>query len=431
MQNASNNVHWSRKYANYVYLVYAIFLAVLWMFVNYGGSGLDSYEGSGVRWFLITIPLFIYLASNCLILFSYPRRDNNPVITFILLYAFTALIVASIRVDVKQISEIIRWAAPVIFVVYFRTYMPLKVINALYIMAIIIVISNFGGDEFIYGFLPGQTTINLHQGLWWRVSIWKFISPPYSAAFSIIVFFANYFLNRKTNRYIFYFLSLYFLILSASRTGYFVFLICFFVIMITKFSKIKFAYNRLYTSLPIIVVIAAFLFQFYADLLSILEIKNVFLNSAILRINDGSADASNLYSRFIIILEHIRLSQESGVAGIFGIGSEIYDSPAWTSNGGWAGGTADSYVSHLIVRDGVSLVFLILSFMFLFIESMKSRNIFAYIVLLALLLYTIGYGAWLNLTSPVFVIFLGFIYQPMMIKLGARSGRFSNPKEEI
>ena len=151
-------------------------------------------------------------------------------------------------------------------------------------------------------------------------------------------------------------------------------------------------------------------------MLPLLDIQNDFFNSAILRNNDSNGDAKNLSSRFLIILEHIRLVQVAGVSGLFGIGSDIYLSPAWTSNGGGLGGTADSYISHLIARDGLSILFLIAAFMFFFIEAMKNKNFLAYIVLLSLLIYTVGYGAWLNLTSPVFVIFLGFIYQPQAIK---------------
>ena len=403
------------NYANYAYIGYATYLCVLWMFFNYGGSGLDPYKGSGFRWLLITTPLFIYLAINFLLLISKPFVDRNFVTLFLLLYLLCTLLASGIKADIKHFSEIVRWVLPIMFICHFKVYMPVNILNALYLFAVVTIFFTFDPSDSDYGFLPGQTTTNLHQGLWWRVSIWKYMTPPYSAAFSIIVYFANYFLNKSASRYILYSLSIYFLVLSASRTGYFVFAICLSVVLFRGYFTFKF--RLLYILIPIFSVAAIFLLQFFSDLLPMLGIRNEFLTSALLRNPTSSGDAGNLSSRFNIILEHLRLVTEAGASAVFGLGSEVYASPAWRSNGGHLGGTADSNVSHLIVRDGLAIVFLVLSFVFLFVESMKNRNIAAYIVLLALLLYTIGYGAWLNLTSPVYVIYLGFIYQPMMLYL--------------
>tara|TARA_R110001592_G_scaffold79795_2_gene238362 strand:- start:8893 stop:10134 length:1242 start_codon:yes stop_codon:yes gene_type:complete len=409
------NKYWTLTIAQYVYLSYAIYLAVLWMFVNYGGRGLQPYEGAGIRWFLITIPLFIFMGVNLLLLFAQPYLKRSPIFIFLTLYTLCVLIVSTINMDLKHLSEIIRWVFPIMFIVHFRTYMPFRILNVLYLIAVVIIILTFNPIDSDYGFLPGQTTTNLHQGLWWRISIWKYMTPPYSAAFSIIVFFANYFLNKGNSRIVFYVLTLYFIILSGSRTGYLVFLILFSVVFLNQFYKFK--YNKLFSIIPIASVLFIFLLQFFADLLPLLGIQNEFLNSAILRNNDSSGGASNLSSRFLIILEHVRLVQEAGVSGVFGLGSDIYSSPAWTSNGGGLGGTTDSNLSHLIARDGLIIVFLILAFSCFFIEAMKSKNMLAYLVLLSLLLYTVGYGAWHNLTSPVFVIFLGFLYQPNRINV--------------
>lgn len=402
----------SRTASQYIYLGYVIYLTILWFFVNYGGSGLQPYEGAGIRWFLVTVPLLIYMCMNLLLIVHQPYIKLKSIILFLTLYIFGVFIVSVINTDLKHISTIIRWACPIMLIVHFKTYMPIKVLNILFIMACIIIILTYNPIDSDFGFLPGQTTTNLHQGLWWRISIWKYMTPPYSAAFSIIVFFANYFLNKSNSRFVFYALSLYFLLLSASRTGYLVFLILFFVIFTCKLYKFK--YNKIFILIPILSTIFIFLLQFFADIIPLLGIKNEILNSALLRNNDSDGDASNLSSRFMIILEHIRLFQEAGVTGIFGIGSDIYLSPAWTGNGGNLGGTADSNISHLIVRDGLNVVFLILAFSCFFVEAMKNENLLAYLVLLALLLYTVGYGAWHNFTSPVFVIFLGFLYHPSM-----------------
>lgn len=409
------NKHWIHQFSQYTYLSYAIYLAILWMFVNYGGRGIQPYEGSGIRWYLITVPLFLYMGATLLLILAHPYLKRNPIFLFLILYTLGVLVVSMINIDIKHMSEIIRWVIPIMLIAHFKTYMPLKVLNILFLLAIVIIVFTFDSIDSDYGFLPGQTTTNLHQGLWWRISIWKYMTPPYSAAFSIIVFLANYFLNQGKSRVIFFILSFYFILLSASRTGYVIFFIMFSVIFLSRFYKFKF--NVLYGFLPIVSVIFIFSLQFFSDLLPLLGIQNEFFNSAVLRNNDNNGDVKNLLSRFHIIFEHIRLVQEAGAFGWFGIGSDVYLSPEWSANGGKLGGTTDSNISHLIARDGLSILFLMAAFICFFVEAMKNNNLLAYIVLLSLLLYTVGYGAWLNLTSPVFVIFLGFIYQPQAMNI--------------
>jgi hypothetical protein len=404
----------TQSISQYTYSGYVVYLAILWMFVNYGGRGLHPYDGSGARWLLITIPLFLFMGVNLLLVLIHPHLKRNPILLFLTLYLSSLSLIAIINFDIKHLSEIIRWVIPVMLIVHYKVYLRIELLNFIFLMAVVVIVCTFDSIDSDYGFLPGQTTTNLHQGLWWRISIWKYMTPPYSAAFSIIVFFANFFLNKSKSRVAFYILSFYFILLSASRTGYLIFLIVFSVVLLGRFYKFRF--NKIYCFLPLASILFVFTLQFFADLIPLLGIQNEFLNSAILRNNNSNGDANNLSSRFLIMQQHIRLVQEAGLSGVFGLGSNIYLSPAWTSNGGAFGGTTDSNVSHLIARDGLSILFLIAAFAYLFIESMKNGNLLAYVVLLSLLLYTVGYGAWLNLTSPVFVIFLGFIYQPQAMK---------------
>ena len=400
---------WQFKVANNLFIVYAVYLCLVWIFINYGGRGPEPYTGSGKRWFIITFPLLLYILLNLFLLLVYPKIKKDPIIIFLFLYIVAVLVSSLIRLDIKHFSEVIRWALPVMLIVHFKVKIPLFLLNGLYLFALAYLILTFDPMITDYGYLPGQTTVNLHQGLWWRISIWSYNTPPYSAAFSMIVFFANYFLNKGGSRYLFYGLALYFIIFSGSRTSYLIFLICCCVLIAFNFRK--FLSNKLFASIPILLsVLVIFGLQFSADLIPLLGIENQFFNSAILRNDSLGGDAQNLSSRFLIISEHFRQLTSSGISGFFGIGSEIYSSPKWTSNGGLLGGSTDSYISHLIARDGIAIFFLLMSFIFLLISSMRDQNLFAYIILLALLMYTIGYGAWLNLTSPVFVFFLGFLW---------------------
>lgn len=403
-----HRIHWSYLAASKVFLAYVAYLTILWVFVNYGGRGQNPYTGGGLRWLLITGPLLFYILLNASLLCFYPRVKKEPATFFLLCYLIVVFVSSVVNVDLKHFSEAARWALPLVFIAHFRVTAPLVLLNGLFIFAIIVLVLTFNPAETDYGYLPGQTTVNLHQGMWWRVSIWKYNTPPYSAALSMLVFFANYFLNKGKSRFIYYFLSIYFIVLSGNRTSYLIFLMC--ISILTVFDRNSFQNSVKYYLIPLAGVVVIFGLQLAADIIPLLGIQNEFFNSAILRNDDAGGDAQNLSSRILIIAEHFRLIAENGASSLFGIGSDIYMSEQWTGNGGVLGGSTDSFVSHLIARDGIAAVFLVFSFIAFFSQAMREKNLFAYIILLSLLLYTIGYGAWLNLTSPVFVLYLGFLY---------------------
>ena len=401
-------VHWTDRFASQVFVLYVTYLAFCWTVLNYGGRGEDPYTGDGFRWLLITVPLLMFICvAGALLIVKGKLNITSPVI-FLGLYTLCTTVSSALYFDLKHFSEVVRWAIPLIFVATFRMRAPLFVLNSVYIFSLVWLILTYDSSVTEFGYLPGQTTVNLHQNMWWRISIWSYLTPPYSAAFSIAIFFANYFLNHSKFRYFFYILTLYFIVLSGSRTSYVIFLIG--LSLILFFDSKKFRLSLLFSVIPIASVVLIFAMQLMADLIPLLGIQNEYFNSAILRNPDAGGDAENLSSRLVIILEHLRIVQESDRNGLFGVGSEVYAGRNWEVNGGYLPGTADSYISHLMARDGVSVIFLVLAFGGFFYESMKAGNFLAYIVLLALLLYTVGYGAWLNFTSPVFLMLLGLLF---------------------
>ncbi|MCW9016679.1 MAG: hypothetical protein OQJ89_06935, partial [Kangiellaceae bacterium] len=378
--------------ANTLFSLYAILLTMLWMLLNYGGKGSDPYTGSGIRWFLITIPLLGLIFLNFLILSFRPVIAKDGVSISLILYTFGMTISSIYHNDLKLFSEVARWILPLFFVAHFKPKISIEVVNFLYLTAIILCIFTYNPSETDYGYLPGQTTVNLHQGLWWRVSLWKYLTPPYSAAFSVLVFVANYFLNQSRSRYLIYALCLYFIVLSGNRTSYLVFTLVFAALFL--YQRNQGSFGKLLSVYPFLSVAFIYILQLLSDLIPLIGIQSELINSFLLR-NEGGEDVGNLSSRILIMLEHYRIMQEASLGGFLGVGSEVYASPQWTSNDGSLGGTTDSYLTHLIVRDGIFFVFLVLGFVSFFYQSIKSNNIMGYMLLLALLLYTIGYGAWL------------------------------------
>ena len=149
-----------------VLIVYGSYLSILWMLVNYGGSGSNPYTGSGTRWMLITIPQFAFIGLCGLLFLLRPKIDTRSLVLLLLGYLILASASASLKLDIKHLSEVVRWVIPVIFIAHFRLYFSLKALNVLFFAAIIVAVLIFEPGISPYGYLPGQTIVNLAQGLW-------------------------------------------------------------------------------------------------------------------------------------------------------------------------------------------------------------------------------------------------------------------------
>ncbi len=395
----------NNKYSQYVFFLYASYLVILWTFVNYGSSGNSPYAANDYRWYLITISFFVFLF---LIIPTIKFSTISLSQLFLLSYLISIAVSSVLRLDPKHFYEAMKLALPLWFLFQNRPSISVKTLNVLYVIVLVGGILMYNVDSGDFGFLPGQATVNLHQGLWWRISIWNYKTPPYSAALSILVFFINIHQNNSKTKYLFCIIALYFIAFSGSRTGYLIFLVGIFIFLLEK--KITFKYRKIYMVLPLAFFIFIFMLQILSSLLVVLNIENSILTSLFLRSSSSTSDVSNLSSRLLIMGEHISLFKQSVNFPIFGIGSDIYNSTNWTDNGGFLGGSTDSFLSHMLIRDGVAFLFLIGVFLNQFYLSMVKRNVVTYSLLTFLMLYCIGYGAWLNFTSPVFVLYCCYLF---------------------
>ena len=394
-----------KKYSSNLFTLYASFLTVLWVFVNYGSGGEDPYTASDYRWYLISFGMLAFLFAMTPVI--KPTKLSKTQI-FLLIYIFIVSISSASRLDLKHFYEAVKLALPLWFLFQTKVSINVRTLNILFLIVLVGGIVTYSPSSSNFGFLPGQTQVNLHQGLWWRVSIWTYKSPPYSAAISILVFFVNVALNKSLTKYIYCILAMYFIVLSGSRTAYLIFLTGSMLFVLKD--VVQFKYRKTYIALPIVMFLFIFLLQVFSELVLFLDIKNELLSSMLLRNTNVSADASNLSSRLLIMAEHFSLLMNSTDFPVLGIGSHILSSPQWTANGGSLGGSADSYISHILVRDGIAFFMLCAVFIDQFILSMKEKDWLRYSILTFLMLYCVGYGAWLSFTSPVFVLYCGCLY---------------------
>lgn len=415
----------SRSFISMTFSAYVLILSLSWMLLNYSGDGHNPYNGSGPRWFLLTIPLLLFVSLNLILFFKRPIIKIDLISGSLIAYVFFGIMVSIALSDIPRIFDVASFAVPLLFIYHFRTYITLRMINFIFFLALFVVILSYDSNS-IYGFLPGQTTMNLHNGLWWRISIWKYITPPYSAAFCLIVLVLNLTFSRSKFRFAIALICIYFIVLSASRTSYIILLSLFTVYLLTRKFELKSSF--IFYFAPVFFAALLFILQFLSEAVALLNIDNEFFKSAILRSTEQYEGKMSLSSRLLIIAEHFRLMSVDSAFGIFGIGSGVSNSLAWTANGGSLGGSTDSFITHILARDGLLVIFLIVAFAKFFVISCRASCVVAYLTLVSLLMYSVAYGAWLNFMSPVFLIYIGTImfglYGEQLDRASFRSSTF-------
>lgn len=395
------------KFADTIFVTYTLYLFVLYIFVNFGGSGSDPYAGQGYRWYLNIIPLLLTIFAFIFVLIAQGKLVVSDVVLWLLIYTCGVFLVAILNQDIKHISEILRWSLPFIAINQFRLFLPHQILNALFIFALLSLIVIYNPMESNFGYLPGQTSVNLHQGLWWRISIWQYWTPPFSAAFALLVIILNHFFNKSKSRYLLFAIAIYFLLLSGSRTSYYAFLSFLFIIFL--FKKVPFRDCRFYRFIPIFFALMMFVLQLAPEFIYLIKFDNELISSAIFR-NEAEGEEETISSRLVIIAEHFRLIAEKGAFGLLGIGSAVDLSPGWTSNGGIIGSTGDSLLTHFAARDGIWSLFLLLAFRAFLKESLLDGDKLAFITLTMLAIYCVGYGGWLHFSNPLFLGYMGSLY---------------------
>jgi hypothetical protein len=287
-------------------------------------------------------------------------------------------------------------------------------------MSIVIVIVLHQDNISYYGYLPGQTIGNLHQGLWWRISIWEYCTPPLSAVFAIILIAANYFYNPGWSRYFFYFLGMYFLVFSGSRTGLVVIFIGVCFLLITRL--ITFKTRLFFKAFPALCLVFYFIMLIFPLIIKFVSIENEFLNSFLFRQAEGYEELQEQIARPLIMYSQMEIFVNSYA---FGVGTENlkdqYESlTAGTSIEGTVG--SESLVTYLLARDGVAFVFLILFFAALFTEATKRKDVIMYLMILVIMLYATSYGGFLNFMSPMFLMIWGLLYSGYNRQMTNRQG---------
>ncbi|MBO8173585.1 MAG: hypothetical protein H0Z33_17090 [Bacillaceae bacterium] len=369
-----------------------IYYWALTVFIDYSS---DNYDNSGVKYYLLVIPVILFVIYNIDDLLKKKILKES---LYLYLFVLFASIFAIIKLDFKAVLSLMSWVLPIIIIFNSGMFLKLRVINLLFIITVIagVVSYHLGINDF--GYIPGQTSRNLHQGLWWRVSIFPHSTPPLTGIFSLIVLLFNYFHNSNLKSKMFFMtLSSYFLILSGSRTA----LLILFVIILTLLMKRliilreKFI-KKVISVLPVLLIL--FIFIFPQFLLKI-SLENDFLNSLIFRSTNSLSSIEAIertLNRHYIWNAYINHYFSSPVIGI--------DTETVRSVG-----QSETMFFAYLAHHGISLIFLIIFMYSLMKDSLLKKKYLRYSIIVTFVILMLTYSSYLQPYNLIYLLLIGLI----------------------
>jgi hypothetical protein len=135
-------------------------------------------------------------------------------------YLVVIAIIAVARRDFDAISTTLVLVVPLMIVLNSRVRASPKLLIGLFWLSVLWSVVSYYLGLNLYGFLPGQTLLNLHQGLWWRISLFPYHPSISSGLFALLILYGILCLHWTTRfRWVSVAVAAYFMVLSGSRTA--------------------------------------------------------------------------------------------------------------------------------------------------------------------------------------------------------------------
>ena len=366
-----NNI---RKYYYYLLIINYWVLS----FFTWTDKNIEQFSA---QYFFTVIPIWIFIIINIDRIFVIRKYK------ILLIYLVLVLVVSIFRIDIKAVYNSILLIGTVYVLLNSGYHINLKFINILFILSII------GGFlTYLYGnnyfhLLPYQS---VHLENEWRVSFFPKI--PATGLFSFFVLIYNIFYNKSVYKYIFIFLSLYFIVFSGTRTVIIVLVYCIPFITNRKFCRNLNNY--------IVIVLSTFVLLLYSPkLLMKLRTNNPIINNIIYKeqANDKNLDVNKTIYRTKLWTYHFDILK---LSPIIGVGS--YELKDYIDNKNLTG--SESFFTRLFSQFGLIFLFFILFLISLIRNLKKENNRFKYCVLLLFLISGLAYGSYLVPYSFIFIL---------------------------
>lgn len=366
-------------------------------------SNSDFENQSPYLYYFYTLPIVAWLIVT---MGSWLPQVVKPIkgTTYALFFLLIVAIISILRSDITSVLNSALFVLTILSIYLTRVTISLRLLNTLYLMAVLGAIISFHTGISQWGYLPGQAVIQVSEteSVAWRVSLFPFV--PESAFLSLLVLIINYQNNKGLFKWVICAASLYFMLFAGMRSTFIA--LGFFALFKwfsrdTKFRRgFKFSiYNWA----------ALFLFILILNLNSLLlglaaVVNQPFLNQLLFRTEAGVDDAEALQKtiyRTWIWVKHIEIFQSSPLVGIgtFDFKEVVKEQLDQLGTSG-----SESLLTGMFARYGV------VTFLFVFFMSslnkiaLKNAARFSYFIIFFFLLTMLTYGSFLVPYNLMFLL---------------------------
>jgi len=352
--------------------------------------------------YLVTVlPIIIFIILSFLTT-KFDFKIDKPLI-WILFFAIFSTLYAMIRFDLIAIASVLLFSSTIFILYYNRLSIYTSFLNKLFIISVILSIPLYYSGYSEYGFIPGQSSVSSTELLAGRISL--FPNVTYSMYFSFMVFLYNIFLNTSKNKYVYIFLSLYFIIFGISRTLTMTLIFITVLLMIHKFVSIHHnrwlyicVYPLLFIALPFVMILnIESIFNF------ILTLDIQWINQYVFRGHTNTSDILTDMMRLNAWSEHIRIFFEN-IGGV----SQVTLKNLINKEVLFASDTV-AFLTRQFALYGLAAIFFVFFLASIFIKSIEEKNIGLYIVIFIFLFLSLLYGPFFSAYNIIFLLFISLI----------------------
>jgi len=361
---------------NFLVIYYFILLSSGFYTREYGNTGFPS-----VNWLILMLPICIFIGIN---ITSYIRGKYSFLSIPILIYLILVLFSSLIRGDINTAFDISIWCLPIIIIFNSNISLDFKLLNILFLSSMLLSIIFFYTGANQFGFLPTQTT---YKTFYWKVTLGSYNTPLGTGFLSLLTLISNYFYNnKKYSKTFFILISLYFIILSGSRTT----IICLFIgILLLLINRIyKFKNSYIYKLLPIFILVFFFSFVMSPAFLLRYYSNNDIINTYMFHEKEKLTEVEFIekLARSIIWKEHFNIFLTNPIIGVGNHSLYNYFPDARASG-------SESALTYFLARDGIFVIFLIFFLYQLIKRALKEKNLVQYSFSISFIILLISYGS--------------------------------------
>lgn len=363
--------------------------------------------------------IFLYIQLPIVIFSFYSIVKNKFVLTKenvnFIIYLLLISLINIIRNETNLILSTLVDVLPIIFIISGKKHsLNIKTFNYLYIFQILLAIFQFSIGDNLYGVVPFLGNVPSFE---WKISLFAYLTPPFTAAFSFIIFFLNRESNTKKNKIsiLVQILCLYFIIFSGSRTIYLL-LGFYFIFKLIK-NKISFPKNPFfYILFPLLV--------FYISLSGGEIIKNNIggnniIGEMLFRDNQGGSNFERS-DRYVMWNNYLDVFYNNFIIGkgYFDPRELILDSP----------GSSETLIPLLLAYHGVFYVIFLFAIGKLLVTAIKKNNYMSYLSIITFLVLCSFYGSYMRGYNLVYIM-LFYIYSNNQIDTNFKGNKIHQKKK--